>query len=104
MKRRKCRRDEIFIRTYMAELFTSCDRETSRVIEARIVERTFAMHLEIRDECIPIRDGSPSCPGVQIHSCEPESGGNQCGGSFSVRAKPLAVEEKLCIEFARPPC
>ena len=43
-----------------AEAVRGCDRELRRVVEPRVEEVALAVHLEVRDERVPVRSPSPS--------------------------------------------
>ena len=61
------------------------------------------MHLEVRDERIPIRDGAPAGVGMEIDPVETERGGDERRRRLSVGPEPFSVEEELCVELARAP-
>ena len=42
----------------------------ARVVQTRIVKRSLPVHLEIRDERVPVCDRSPAGPGVEIDAGE----------------------------------
>ena len=79
------------------------DRESNRVVEPRIVEVTDAVHLQHRDERIPVRDRSPSGPGVQVDARQSEGGRDQGRRRLAVGPEPLAVHQQLGVELARTP-
>ena len=56
LKRRKFCGDQIGIATHVAKTFARRDREFHRIVQTRIVKRSLPVHLEIRDERIPVRD------------------------------------------------
>lgn len=57
--------------------------ELSGCVQPRIEERAFVVHLEIRDERVPICDRTPACPGVEIDANQPKSGRNENGSGLS---------------------
>ncbi len=80
-----------------------CDRELHRVVEPRVEERAAAVHLEIGDEGVPVRDTAPARPGVQIDACQAERGRDERRGGAAVGLKGLAVERQLGVELPRAP-
>src|SRR5689334_6568013 len=56
MKRRKFCRDQIRIAAHVAETRACSDRKLHRIVESRIAERSLPVHLEVRDERVPVRD------------------------------------------------
>src|SRR5437762_10598477 len=88
----------------MAEVVLGSNGQLRGIVETRIEECTFSVQFQVRHERIPVSDGSPSTgPSVQIDARQTECGGNQRGGRFSIRAKALAVEKELGVEFPWPP-
>ena len=89
------------------------DWKLGSIVQPGIEEPAFAMHLEICDECIPVRYRTPANPGMQVHSAQPESRRNQRGtrnvrpGDYTVgdllRIECLSVQRQLGIEFSRSP-
>src|SRR5690606_1536877 len=69
----------------------------------RIVERAFAVHLEIRNERVPVRHAAPTRPRVEIDARETECGRSQCRGRLPVATERFAVENELGIELPRTP-
>src|SRR5262245_23689973 len=54
------RRHEIRLAAHVAETVRGRDRKLAGIVETRIVERAFALHLEHGDERIPMRYGAPA--------------------------------------------
>ncbi len=77
--------------------------EFVRVVEARVVEVSLPVHLENRDEGIPIGNASPARVGVQVHAGQAERGGNERRGGLAVGPERLAVQEQLGVELPRAP-
>src|SRR5436190_4362721 len=50
-----------------------------------------------------MRDTSPACIGMQIHTREAKSGRQKSGGGFAVRPEGFAVENQFSVEFSRAP-
>src|SRR5689334_18827651 len=80
-----------------------CYRELDGVIQARIEKSSFAVHLQVRDKGVPMWDGSPSGPGMQIYSCQTKGWRNQGCGRFPIRTKALAVQNQFSVKLARTP-
>src|SRR5262249_16767174 len=63
---RKLRGDAVVLARHVAEMVLGRDRELRGVVETRIEERAVAVHLEVGDEPVPVRDRAPAFPGVEI--------------------------------------
>src|SRR6185503_1514284 len=88
----------------VSEVIGSSDRILLRIVQSRIEEGSFAVHLQIRDKRIPVTDRAPSAgPGVQVHPGLAESWRDQGCGGFTVRTKRFAVEVEFGVELARAP-
>src|SRR5450759_4081340 len=83
----KLRRDQIRGVSDVAKTRCRSHGELSEIIEPRIEERPLTVHLQIRHKRIPIRHGTPSSPGMQVHARESECRWNQYCGCLSIRAK-----------------
>src|ERR1019366_6206081 len=80
------------------------DWKLDGIVEARIEESPAAVHLEVRDERVPVRDRTPRTgPGVKIDTGQSERRRDQHGRCCSIGAESFAIEEKFGVEFARPP-
>src|SRR4051812_49947083 len=68
VQRRQLGCDLILVRvdTDMAEAVRGRDRKLIGVVEPRVEERAFAVHLQVRDERVPVRDRSPAGPCMQL--------------------------------------
>ena len=77
VERRKLRRDQVGRVADVAEAVLCGDRELRGIVEPRIVERALALHLEIGDERVPVRDRSPAGPGMQVDAGQVERRRNQ---------------------------
>lgn len=62
-----------------------------------------SLHFENGDESVPMCDGAPSSPGVQVHTRQPISGWNQGGSGFAIWTEGFAVKDELSVELAWPP-
>src|SRR5262245_24747703 len=89
--------------SHVSETVPRSDRKFYRIIQARIIEGPFAVHLQVGHKGIPMCHRPPAGPRVEVDACETESGRNQCRGGLSIRPESFAVEEKLGVEFPRPP-
>src|SRR5689334_1906959 len=98
----------------IAESVRSGDRELSGIVEPWIEEAALSVHLEVRDEGVPVAQGAPCAgPRVLIEAGETvrirnqRSTRNVRAGEHAVRdllrIERLAVEEQLGVELARPP-
>ena len=87
----------------MAEPCARGDGKAQRIVEPRVDERALAVHLEVRDKRIPVRDAAPPGIGVQVDARQPERRRKQRRRALPVRPERLAVEEQLRVELARPP-
>ena len=103
MQLTKLRRHEVGLAAHVAEAVRSRDRKLARVIEPRIVERAFPLHLEHGDECIPMGDRAPAGVGMEVHAREAERRRDQRRGAAPVRLERLAIEQQLRVELAGPP-
>src|SRR5450759_1615552 len=83
------------------------------IVQAGIEEPAFPVHLKVGNEGVPVRHGTPAGPGMQVHSPEPKSWGNQ-RRARNVRSSDnticdllgvecLSVQDQLGIEFSWPP-
>ncbi len=97
---RELRRDAVVlgaqIRVEIPESVRGGDRKLARVVQARVPESALSVHLEVRDEGIPVGHRTPSGPGVEVHAREAEGRRNE-------RRRVLAVEEELGVELSRAP-
>src|SRR4051794_4892438 len=83
------------------------------IIQARIEESAFAVHLKSGNERIPVGNRPPACPRMQIHSRQTERWREQrgtwhvCAGDNAIRdllgIKGFAVQDQLSIELTRSP-
>src|SRR6185503_3508716 len=55
LKRRKFCSNQVRITAHVAETRARGDREFHRIVQTRIVERSLPVHLEVRDERVPMR-------------------------------------------------
>src|SRR5690242_7113936 len=67
------------------------------IIQARIEEPAFPMHLEVSYEGIPVRNGPPSDPGVKIYSSQAKRRRNQ-GCPRYVGARNVTIRHLLRVE------
>ena len=103
MKRSELWRHEI---RFVADVAESCncrDRELGCVVETRVIESALALHLEVGDEAVPVRHGTPARPGVQVDAGEAERRRYQGRGRLAVGPERLAVHEELRVELAGSP-
>jgi hypothetical protein len=56
MQRREFWRDQIRVVAYVAESSRSRDRKLDRIVEARVVERSLAVHFEDGNQSVPMGD------------------------------------------------
>src|SRR6266508_4572094 len=94
---------QIWGAAHVSKTVPRSDRKFYWIIQSRIIEGPFAVHLQVGHKSIPMCHRPPAGPRVEVDACETESGRNQCCGGLSIRAESFAVEEKLGIEFPRPP-
>jgi hypothetical protein len=73
------------------------------IIQARIEEAAFAMHLQVGYECVPVRDGAPTGPGVQIHTRQAERWWDQGSGGSAIGTKSFAVEQNFRVKLSGAP-
>src|SRR5438270_3442145 len=52
----------------IAETICCRDRKLPSVVQTGIPKSSLPIHFQIRHEGIPVGNGSPTCPGVQVHS------------------------------------
>src|SRR4051794_4074300 len=106
MQRREFLRYQVIIRADMRkipEAMRRGDWELGRIIQARVKESSFSMHLEIRDKRIPMRDRAPSRPGMQVYAGETKSRRDQSRGRLPIGTESLAIQNELGIELAWAP-
>ena len=103
VERGQLRSDQIGIVAHVRRACFGRHWELCWIIEPRIVECSFAVHLQVRDKRIPISGRTESGPGAKVHSSEAEGRWNQHGSGFSVRTEGLAIQGKLRIEFPWAP-
>src|SRR4051812_19887826 len=89
----------IQIRVYIAETEFRGNRELSGIVEPRVRESPLAVHLQVRDQGIPISDRTPASPGVEIDAGQAEHRWDQRGSGFAVWPEGLAVHENFGIEL-----
>src|SRR5207247_10438408 len=97
------RRNQVTLVADVGEAGAGCDRELLGIAEPVVVEVADSVHLEVRDERIPIRDGAPAGVGMEIDPVETERGGDERRRRLSVGTEAFSVEEELCVELARVP-
>ena len=85
------------------ETVTSSHGKFRGIIQSRIKEVAFAMHLKIRNKRVPVRHGTPSGECMQVHAGKPERRRNKCRGRFAVRTERFSVHKELSVKLARPP-
>src|SRR5579864_8793128 len=88
---------------YVPETVFGGHRKLGSVVQSRIKEVAFAMHLKIGDKGVPVRHGAPASVSVQVHAGKSKRRRNERRGSFAVRAKSFAVHEKLSVKLTRTP-
>src|SRR5205823_10089009 len=93
VKSSELRRDQVGVVTHVSEAGLRRDRELRRVVQPRIEEGSLAMHLEVRDEGVPVRHRAPSGPGVQVDTGQAEGGWDERRGVLAVGAQRLSVQE-----------
>ncbi|OWK23252.1 hypothetical protein AJ87_35560 [Rhizobium yanglingense] len=104
MKRRQFGGYPVFLVLLVALFRPGGDWILLRIVKARVVEHTFAMHFKIADIGVPVADSAPrSGPSMVVHTCQSECRGIERGGRLSVRPESLSVEVQFSIELSRPP-
>src|SRR5579864_138907 len=88
---------------YVPETVFGGHRKFRGIIQSRIKEVAFAMHLKVRDERVPVRYRTPARESMQVHTRKPKGRRNKCCGSFAVRAESFAVHEEFRVKLARAP-
>src|SRR5439155_4931012 len=101
VKRRQFRSHKIRGVSNVSKAIRGSDRELCGIVQAWVKEGPFAVHLEIRDKCVPVRDRAPTGPGVQIDARKPESRRQQRG--TATWGQRFAVHEDFGVELPRPP-
>ena len=56
------------------------------IVETRIVERSLPVHLEVRDEGVPVRNRTPAGPRVQVDARETKRRRNEASPLICRRA------------------
>src|ERR1044071_4064953 len=90
------------------------DRKLRGIVQSRIEEPSYAMHLQRGDKRVPVTHSSPRPgPCMLIEPCETKRIRKQCRSrnvrtrndtiSHLLRIESLAVEYQLRVEFARSP-
>ena len=95
--------DQVGIIADVAEPVRRRDGKAHGIVEARVKERALAVHLEVGDECVPVRDRAPARPGVKVHADQAEGRRNESRRRLAVGAKRLAVQEYFGVKLPRPP-
>ena len=103
LQRRQLRRDQVALVPDVSEAGARCDRELARVVQPVIAEVPDPVHLEVRDERVPVRDRAPTRICVEVDAVEAEGRRDQCRRGFPVRPEALAVKKELRVELARAP-
>src|SRR5215216_7755429 len=85
MESRQFRSDQIWGTTDISKSIPSCNREFARIIQSWIVECSFTVHRKIGNESIPVGDGTPTCPCVEIDTSQTERRREQGSSSFAIR-------------------
>src|SRR5215831_13122527 len=84
MQRRKFCSGQIGSAAHVSETVPRSDRKFYRIIQARIIESPFAVHLQVGHKSIPMCHRPPARPRVEVDAGKTESGRNQCGGGLSI--------------------
>src|SRR5262249_35786460 len=95
--------DKIRIVPYVPEPRFGSNWKSSGIVQARVVECASAVHLEIGDKSVPMRNRAPAGPGVQIHAGKTERRWQQGSRRLPVRTNRFAVEAQLAVEFPWSP-
>src|SRR6185369_16867384 len=103
VKRRQLRRDQIRIAAHVAKTCTRRDRKLGCIIETRIVEGSLSVHLEVRNERVPVRNRTPARPRMKIDAGESERGRDQGRRRLAIRTKSFAVEKQFSVKLSRSP-
>src|ERR1043166_7543951 len=67
----QCRKlcgNQIRLVSDMSEPVLRGNRKLLCVVQSRIEERAFAVHFQVGNKGVPVGNGSPSRPGMQVHS------------------------------------
>ena len=76
----------------------------TRIVQAGIKETSFSVHLDIGDECIPVRHAAPPGPGVEVHARHAERGRDErCSRTSRIGIERLTIDEQFGIKFSGPP-
>src|SRR5256885_9084477 len=79
------------------------DGEFIGIVQTRVKERSFSVHLQVGHEGIPVRYGTPARPSVQVYASKAKRGWNQCRRRLAVGSKRLAVQNQLSVKLTRAP-
>ncbi len=94
------------IRSRRVDVREACaggDGELVRIVEPLVAEVADPVHLEVRDECVPVRHGAPAGVGVEVDPRKAECGRDQHRRRLAVGPEAFPVEEELRVELARAP-
>lgn len=103
LERGQLRRNQIDRASHVAKTGLCRHRKLQRIIQPRIEERPLAVHFEVGDERVPMRDASPSGPRVKIHASQAKRRRQERGRRSAAGSESLAVEAQLRVEFPRSP-
>src|SRR6478672_6699045 len=103
MKGRKLGRDLVIGIGDVTKTVLGSNGKFRSVVQSRIKEVAFAMHLQIGDERVPIRYRTPPGIGVKVYSGKTKGRRNERCGGFAVRTESFSVHKQLSIKLARPP-
>src|SRR5262249_20341737 len=103
LQRGKLGRHEVLCGSNVVDAGASSHGELRRVRQTRIEECSGSMHVEVRNERIPVRHTAPAGVGVLIHTSEARRRGNEYRRRTAVGTECLPVEKQLCVELAWSP-
>src|SRR5262249_26336704 len=103
MQRRQLGRDLVGVVANVPIAGLGGDGELFRILEPRIKERAFAVHLRIGNVRVPMRNRPPAGPGVIVHARQTKSRWQQSSGRLTIGAHGLAIVRQLRVKLAWSP-
>ena len=100
VQRSQFRGDQVGVVAHVGRARFACHWKLRWVIQPWIVERSFAVHLQVRAKRIPVSCRTESGAGAKIYSGKAEGRWNQDRSGSFVRTESLAVQEQLRVEVS----
>src|SRR5215472_2717034 len=90
--------DQVQVVPHISKPHCGSDRKLCRVVEAWVEEVALSMHLQVGHKGVPMGDGAPAGPCMEVDPRQAKCGRNKHSGGFSVRTEGFAVQCQLGVK------